>query len=132
MGVLIGRSGTPSTAQAGATRNWVGIWRCREAVPLGRAPLACRVCIRTAPPPTSHEPSYAEVTGHRQDPVVWAFSENLPAKEPSASNSLEPLKALTTAQLTPCKPFEALPSNLLCIFWSDLNQTSRNYPLGTV
>lgn len=85
----------------------------------------------TTLPPTSHEPSHAEVTGHRQDPVVQAFSEHLPAKEPSASNSLEPLKALTTAQLTPCKSFEALPSNLLCIFWSDLNQTSRNYPLGT-
>lgn len=88
----------------------------------------CRVRTGTTPPLTSHEPGCAEVMGHPQDPVAWAFSEHLLAKEPRASNSLEPLKALTTAQLTPCKPFEALPSNLLCIFWSDLNQSSRNYP----
>lgn len=99
----------------------------------GKGPTCMQgVCVGTAPPPTSHEPSCAGVTGHRQDPVVWAFSEHLPAKERSASNSSEPLKALTTAQLAPCKRFEALPSNLLCIFWSDLNQTSRNYPPGTV
>lgn len=136
--MLFGRRVILSAAQVGDPRNEEGkqAWGAVARKPLnawgpvggGGAPPACKICFRTTPPPTSSEPGLTEVIGHHQDPMSGlSRNDSLPRNE-SASNSLEPLKALTTAQLAPCKPFEALPSNLLCIFWSDLNQTCRNYP----
>lgn len=101
----------------GVSQEWREAGGARRQCPWG-SPLP--------PPPMNRAVLRSRVTA--RTPGVWAFSEHLLAKQQSASNSLESLKALTTAQLTPCKPFEGLPSNLLCIFWSDLNQTSRNYP----